>query len=43
MADYVPPGTPDIDVSLLDYEEEDNYMETDTPTGTAGKGKARSP
>ena len=42
MADYVPPppGTPD----LLDYEEEDDYnMETDGPTGPAGKGKARSP
>ena len=40
MADYVPPpGTPD----LLDYEEEDDYMETDGPTGPAGKGKARPP
>ena len=41
MADYVPP--PGTDPDLLDYEEEDDYMETDGPTGPAGKGKARSP
>ena len=41
MADVPPPGNPDV--SLLDYEEEDDYMETDGPTGPAGKGKARSP